>query len=391
MFDPYAILNVSHNDDVQTFKTAYRRLSLQWHPDKNPDNKEEAESKFKDINKAYKILSDTQLRAEYDRTGNVDEIDQTRFGNNRFSCFDGLFYDMDDILPEDKAPETRQKHPKANPVFLSPDGSPTSPSAEDPNSRTRIITENQYTLKLSLKELMTGCMKSIWVNNNVVCPVCRGDGQINASRKGMCTLCYGGNPMCPQCQGSFESFMASHMGEKAVMCGQCGGRGCVRNKLKQKIRIPAGIEDRFTTHIDARSGPPILVQCMSELPPAWSRRGSDLCYSISINYQEVVCGAKRRMMLPDGEQYTIHVPGVIKAGVVWRIEGRGLPHPQSPETRGDIVLNFIIKWPHKVWIKADWESALTTVPKHEIKALGITKITHSQKDVWTSVIKSFDK
>jgi molecular chaperone DnaJ len=377
MFDPYQVLGVSRNVDEKTLKSTYRRLTLKHHPDKNPETRDD--STFKDIVKAYNILNDQQLREQFDRTGNVGEIDESRFGNNRFSCFDGLFYDMDDIIDPGVDKNKRTS------IHLSPDGSPTSPSAEDPGSRTRVVSENQYTLKLNMKELMSGCVKTIWINNRVVCPNCRGDGQINTSR-GVCTLCFGGDTNCPNCKGSFESFMASSIGNSVTSCKECDGRGVVLNKLKQKIRIPAGIDDHFTTHIEAKNGPPILVQCISEMPPAFARRGCDLCYSMNVTYVEVLSGAKRKLLLPDGAESVIHIPGVIKAGVMWRIPGRGIPYNK---TRGDMVINIIIKWPKHALTPQDWDKHRAMVPEEVINAKNVECVTSQQKELWASVIKSF--
>ena len=377
MFDPYQVLGVSRSVDEKTLKSTYRRLCLKHHPDKNPNSHDD--TLFKNIVKAYTILNDQQLREQFDRTGNAGEVDETRFGNNRFSCFDGLFYDMDDIIE----PDLPKKHTS---IHLSPDGSPTSPSAEDPMARTRVVSENQCTLKLNMKELMKGCVKSIWINNRVVCPTCRGDGQVNTSSS-LCQSCFGGNPQCHHCQGSFESFMASTIGNNVVSCQECQGRGVVSNRLKQKIKIPAGIDDYFTTHIAAKNGPPILVQCISELPPAFCRRGSELCFSMEITFVEAVCGAKRKLLLPDGDEYVIHVPGVIRPGVNWRICQRGLPN--GKKQRGDMVLNMVIKWPKHALTSEDWDQLKSRVPKDLIQPKNVVPVTDKQKELWASVIKSF--
>jgi len=122
------------------------------------------------------------------------------------------------------------------------------------------------------------------------------------------------------------------------------------------------------------------------MPTAFARRGADLCFSMEITYIEALCGVKRKLLLPDGDELVIHIPGVVKAGVEWRITGRGLPHKPG---RGDMVLNIIIKWPKKALTTTGWSRDLKLVPTTLIVARNVEKITSQQKDIWSSVIKSF--
>ncbi len=409
-FNPYTVLNVEYDVDEGVLRGVYKRLCLKYHPDKNIGNEEAAETEFKKIVKAYNILSDATSKRKYDQTGDVgseNEVDADRFADNRFSCFDGVFRAggaggagnardegdgfMFHTVSGNPPPVHRSPQNPTHFVFESPNTPSGHSDYTHPHHQHRVLSDNQHTIQLQLKDLYTGCTKTIVVNNTVVCPTCRGDGQLHMRNTG-CRMCYGGDPQCPNCKGSFESFFAGQIGQAPVACKTCSGKGVTKSKLKQRIKIPAGLDDFYTAKIPAKHGPPILIQCVSRLPPGISRRGLDICFTITASFCEIVCGLKRVLKLPDGDPCPVTLPGVVKEGCHWKVNRRGLRDGTAGTTTptGDLILNVVIEWPKRAVNSAEWAQLGTrhavspTLKKH-----GVHKLSSGQLKLWNHVVSSF--
>lgn len=383
MFDPYKVLNVSRDCDIPAIKGAFRRMCLKHHPDKNL-NDDSARERFHDITKAYAILIDPVKRGVYDRTGKAelseDVFAATRLGDTRFNMMDGVFFSFEEFenFPEFKA----QEHSvKAN-VFE--EGSLNSPSAEGSYKET-VVNENRFNVKVSLKELLFGCEKTVTVNAPVMCPNCNGEGRINIQSQDICEKCWGSDPHCPVCHGSMESFMMMHIGAQ-TLCSACKGKGSVSNKTKQTIKIPAGISDHYCAHVKAKHGPPILVSTTTELPPTFFRRDVDLCWTMRIEHWESLCGCKRRLKLPDDNIVSIQIPGIVKEGCEWKITGRGIPHVGNPTLRGDLVINIIIKWPKNGLGRKELQKITNQMPDEALSAENVVRLNKDQKELWKTIM-----
>ncbi|MCD6220387.1 molecular chaperone DnaJ, partial [Candidatus Calescamantes bacterium] len=227
--DYYEVLGVSRDASIEDIKKAYRRLALQYHPDRNPGNKE-AEEKFKEISEAYAVLSDPQKRAQYDRFGHAGVEEMGFHGFTDFSEIfsSDIFRDFSDIFEG---------------LF---GGSPFGSGREyvwEEEARGRDL---MYELSISFRESAQGTEKTITVPRYTTCPDCRGRGTKPGTSWQTCSKCHGRGQIsysrgffyfsetCPACGGR---------GRISEPCPRCRGTGRVREEAKIRVKIPAGIKD----------------------------------------------------------------------------------------------------------------------------------------------------
>lgn len=239
--DYYEVLGVSKSATDEELKKAYRKLAKKYHPDANPNNKEEAEKKFKEVNEAYETLSDKQKRKLYDAYG----FDGPNMGANGggyysygsgFEGFDGFgdFSDLGDIFSS----------------FFGGDRRGSS------RSRTTVTkgADLKVGIDITFKESYTGTEKEISINRNEVCPECNGNGCARGTSPVKCTVC-GGKGTIRQVSSSIFGQVATQRtcsscgGTGQVIstpCPNCRGKGTVKKVKKIKIKIPEGIDDGRT-------------------------------------------------------------------------------------------------------------------------------------------------
>ena len=331
--DYYEVLGVSRDCDETLLKTSYRKLAMQYHPDRNPGNKE-AEDKFKEAAEAYSVLSDSQKRMSYDRYGH-----QGVAGMN--GGFDAAgFPDLSEILSDvfglgDMFGNTRQRRNRAQ-------------RGEDV----------RYDLEMTFEDTMKGMSIDIQVPRMETCARCVGKGA--EPDDGLVT--------CPICKGRGEVIFQQAFLSVRRPCGQCGGRGQIirrpckdckgegylRKEKKIKVTVPAGVDTgtqlRLASegHPGANGGPPgdLYVVLKVKSHPVFERNEDDLHCNIPINPAQAALGASIEVLTFDGLR-TVKVPEGSQPGTRLRLKGLGVPHVNG-SGRGDLFVHLEVRIPSKL-------------------------------------------
>jgi molecular chaperone DnaJ len=335
--DYYEVLGVGRDIDDPGLKSAYRKLALRYHPDRNPDN-QDAEERFKEAAEAYSVLSDPQKRAAYDRYGHQG---LQGFGANQ--GFDpSQFTDFGDILGD-----------------LFGFGDLFGGSARrGGRSRTQRGEDLRYDLEVSLEDVMRGLSVEIQVPRMDVCSQCQGTGAEKND----------GLVSCPMCHGRGEVLYQQSFLQIRRTCTQCGGRGqlirrpctqCrgerqVRTERKLKVTIPAGVETG--THLKlAREGQSglnggpagdLYVVIKVKDHPVFERHGEDLHCAVPINVAQAALGTEINLRTFDGLE-AVKVPEGVQTGARIRLKNLGTPRLQG-SGRGDLFVHIDVKVPSRL-------------------------------------------
>lgn len=355
--DFYEVLGVKRDASADEIKSAYRKMAMKYHPDKNPGNKT-AEEKFKEVAEAYEVLSDPQKRQRYDHFGHEGVRGAASAGpdfgfdfSDPFSIFEQVF-GMGDIFGG-RGRSRRRSH----------------------SNRGR---DQQIKLKLTLEEIAAGVTKKIKVNKLVRCAVCHGSGTKAGSKAQTCPTCHGSGEIrqvtqsifgrmvnvttCPQCRG--EGKIVSNP------CPECRGEGIQRGHEMVEVTIPAGVsQGNYLTvpgkgNAGLRGGAPgdLIVVIEEKEHPLFVRHGNDLIYDFYISFPHAALGfeaeiptievAPESAGLPENnpERYKmvkIDIPAGTQPGKVFRLRGKGLPELQSVR-RGDLLIQIKVWVPTKV-------------------------------------------
>ncbi|RMF49693.1 MAG: J domain-containing protein [Bacteroidetes bacterium] len=330
--DYYAILGVSRDADLETIKRAYRRLAVQYHPDKNPGNRE-AEERFKEISEAYEVLSDPEKRRQYDLFGSVQGsggIPNDPFSQMVEEVFQSFF--------GGRAPRSRR------------------PSAI-PGEEVRIQVE------LTLEEIAQGTTRTVRYTRKVPCAACEGTGSRDRRPPQACPTCGGSGQVayrvgggffqqivyqdCPDCRGT-----GIRIGNP---CPACGGSGLETRPHTQEIEFPPGAMSGLTLslrgagHFGPWGGPPgdLLIEITEAPHPYFLRDGEDLIYEVWVAYPDLVLGTTLEVPTPTGEVLSVRVPPGTPSGEILRLEGKGLPRYASRK-RGDLLVQVHVWMPSQL-------------------------------------------
>jgi molecular chaperone DnaJ len=332
--DYYEILGVARDCDEQGLKSSYRKLALQYHPDRNPGSSE-AEEKFKEAAEAYSVLSDSQKRAAYDRFGHQGV--STAAGGG----FDAAgFPDLNDILSE---------------MFGFSD---VFGGGRSRRSRAQRGEDVRYDLEISFEDSMQGLSVDIQVPRLEECARCHGKGA--EPEDGLVT--------CPTCRGRGEVIYQQAFLSVRRTCTQCGGRGQIirrpckechgegyrRRERKLKVNIPAGVDTGTQLRLSqegqpgANGGPPgdLYVVLRVAGHPIFERREDDLHCRVPINVAQAALGASIDILTFDGLQ-TIKIPEGSQPGTRLRLKGLGVPHVNA-SGRGDLYIQLEVRVPPKM-------------------------------------------
>ncbi len=346
--DYYEVLSVSKQATDAELKKSYRKVAMENHPDRNPDNPA-AEARFKEAAEAYEVLTDPQKRARYDRYGHAGMGQgggPGGFGGGGMTM-DDIFQNFGDIFGQGSAFEG----------FFGQQGGGGRRQARGErgsNLRTRV--------KLTLEEVSTGVNKKIKIKKQVGCDVCDGTGAKDASSVKTCGTC-GGSGMvrqvrntflgqmattatCPTCAGSGQQIEAN--------CPKCKGDGIVYGEETIDLDVPAGVAEGMQLSMTGkgnagrRGGPAgdLLIN-IEEIPhDALQRNGQDLVYELRINISDAALGTKVEVPTLDGNvRFDIH-PGT-QSGEIKRLKGKGLPSVQA-HGRGDQFVHVNVFTPKRV-------------------------------------------
>lgn len=336
--DYYEVLEVTRETDEAAIKKSYRKIAMQFHPDRNPGDKS-AEDKFKEAAEAYGILSDPDKRARYDRYGHA-AVDGNAGGG-----FSGNM-NMDDILRN-----------FGNIFEDSPFESFFGGARAEGNGQRG--TSLRINVTLDLNEIAAGVSKKISVKKQLSCTTCGGSGAKDKSSKKTCNTCGGSGYVrqvrntflgqmqttttCPQCHGSGQ-MITSH-------CVTCKGDGRVMGEDTFDIDIPAGVEDgmqlsvRGKGNAGAKGGPAgdLIIQIKEKAHESLKRDGSNLVFDLFLNFADAALGASIDVPTLDGKA-SIKIPAGTQAGKVFRLKDKGLPSVQSYQ-KGDLLVQVNIWTP----------------------------------------------
>ncbi|MBM3229552.1 molecular chaperone DnaJ [Candidatus Parvarchaeota archaeon] len=347
--DYYEILGVSKNASADEIKQAYRKLALQFHPDRNKDTG--AEEKFKEISEAYAVLSDKQKRSTYDQYGHAG-FDQ-RYSQE--DIFRGAnFGDFEDVFSK-----MGFGSGGFNDVFSSMFGFSTGGSRGGFGRRQGGKGEDlRADVEISLDEAFRGAKKQIRVEHDTLCKKCSGSGAEPGSDRINCGTC-GGQGRVQQVQnlGGFGRFVSvgtcpACRGEGSIVgnkCADCRGKGKERKEETITVTIPAGVEDGTTLRVAgmgnsgrAGSGDMYVVVGVSE-NPRFSRDEDDLHTNLRVSFGTAALGSTAQIEGLDGK-LSLTIPQGTQAGDVLRLKGEGMPK-LGRKGRGDLYVKIAIDVP----------------------------------------------
>lgn len=341
--DYYTILGVEKNASADEIKKAYRKLAMQYHPDRNPDNKE-AEAKFKDINEAYEVLKDEQKRAAYDRYGHQAFANGMggNAGANPFNGFDFTGAGFADVFSD---------------IFSEFTG-------QGRRSRQRSYAERgddiRYDMSLTLEEAFQGVEKEISITTSKECDACHGHGTADGKEPPVCATCQGSGKVrtqqggffvfettCPQCRGTGRVVL-----EK---CKKCRGSGKEKIDKSLKIKIPAGIESGTRMRVAGEGevgkngGPKGDLYVFISIKPhkTFVRDGSDLFVEQPISMVQAALGGKFKLSGIDGQEIEVNIKAGTQPNDRLRLKNNGMRYMNS-DKRGDLYVQFKVVIPTKL-------------------------------------------
>ena len=326
--DYYEILNVNRDADEDEIKKAYRKLAIQFHPDKNPGD-EVAEDKFKEATEAYEVLRDPEKRDRYDRFGHAGL-------EGIGSDFGDFGVNLDDIFGD---------------VFGDLFGGFGGGSQRAPK-RGRSL---QYNLDVTLEDIIHGKEVTIQVPRVESCPTCEGSGAKKGTSPVTCPQCYGRGQIsqsqgfftmsrtCPRCRGEGEIIQDP--------CQSCGGRGVIQNTRDIKLSIDKGVDTGFKYQLrgegeaGVNGAPPgdLFVVINVEPHERFQRDRNDLFTSAKISFVQATLGGKIKVNSIDGTE-ELDIPPGTQYGTQLRIPNKGVPHYRRSYS-GDLVVRVEIETP----------------------------------------------
>jgi molecular chaperone DnaJ len=334
--DYYELLGVNRNASEDEIKKAYRKLALQYHPDRNPGNKQ-AEEKFKEVSEAYSVLSDPQKRAQYDQFGHAAFGEGGPFAGG--FDFSGGFEDIfGDIFGE---------------FFGTGAGGRRRGRARGEDLR--------YNLTLKFEEAVRGAEKKIKIPRHGPCETCRGSGAKPGTAPQTCPTCRGRGQVsfqqgffsvsrtCGQCQGQGTIIKDP--------CSACGGAGRVRTMHTLSIKIPPGVDNgsRLKLRGEGESGPAggtpgdLYVVIQVEPHPIFIRDELDIVCEIPISFVQAALGAEIDVPTLEGK-VKMKIPAGTQSGKVFRLKGKGVKDHQGYR-QGDQLVRVVVETPTRLTAK----------------------------------------
>jgi molecular chaperone DnaJ len=335
--DYYEILAVARDADADTIKKAYRKLAMQFHPDRNPGNTE-AEDKFKEAAEAYDILSNPEKKAQYDRFGHAAFGGGGR-GGGGFHNAEDIFSNFGDIFGD---------------IFGGGAGGGRRQSRQGP----RRGADLRYMTEITLKEVIEGLEKEIEFDTDDNCDDCNGSGAEKGSSPKVCITC-GGQGQVFRSQGFFsvgQTCPTCHGRGQVVEkpCKPCKGRGRVKQHRKIKITIPAGVDTGTRLRVNGEgeggymggAAGDLYVEIAVKEDSRFDRDGNDLLTEIKVDYLHLLLGGELEIETVNGSA-EIEIPRGTQVGDRIRIQGQGIPSLRGSR-RGDLYCQVGVDIPEKL-------------------------------------------
>src|SRR5450432_633415 len=343
--DYYEILGITKSSSADEIKKSYRKVAMQYHPDRNPGDKA-AEEKFKESAEAYEILSDGDKKSQYDRYGHAG-VNNGRGGFSGSGNMDDIFSQFGDIFGDD--------------VFGSFFGSGRRGGG---GSRTRGVRGSNLRVKIKLnyEEIAKGVTKNIKVKKYVGCSTCGGSGAKDRNSVQACSTCGGSGQVrrvsntflgqmqtvttCPTCSGEGTTITSK--------CVACKGEGRVFGEEVVSIDIPAGVQEGMQLSVSGkgnageRGGSPgdLIILIEEEAHPDLQRDGLNVAFDLHISFTDAVFGTQVEVPTIDGKA-KIRIPAGTQSGKIFRLKGKGFPSVNSYE-KGDQLIHVNVWTPQQV-------------------------------------------
>jgi len=334
--DYYEVLGVSRTAAVEEIKSAYRKAALKWHPDRNPENKADAEVKFRECTEAYSALSDPQKRQLYDTYGHAglssagaaQGFDHTVFQD--FHDIFGDFFGFEDLFGGGRRRRTRAQRG----------------------------ADLRYDMTLSFEEASMGVTTKIKLPRQEYCEACNGTGAKKGTGVQTCQACGGRGQLayqqgfftitrtCPSCQGAGQIVRER--------CPECRGQGRLEHEKTIELRIPPGVDTgtRLRVAGEGEPGPnggpagDLYVVLEVKEHPFFERRGADLYCTIPVSIAQATLGTELQVPGLNGEE-KLKIPEGTQSGAVFRIKGKGLADPRGGG-KGDLYYHVCVLTPTKL-------------------------------------------
>jgi molecular chaperone DnaJ len=365
--DFYELLGVSKSASADDLKKAYRKLAMQYHPDRNPGNKA-AEQKFKDISEAYDVLKDDQKRAAYDRYGHAAFEGGRGGGPGDFGFAAGFADIFDEMFGE----------------FMG------GRRGQGANARGNDL---RYNLEIALEEAFKGKQTTVRVPTMAMCEACGGTGAETGSKPVSCPTCYGNGRVRAQ-QGFFtiERTCPSCHGAGRVIenpCRKCGGQGRLRKEKTLSVSIPAGVEDgtriRLAGEGEAglRGGAPGDLYIFLAVKPHrfFQRDGANIHCRVPISMPRAALGGSIEVPTIDGSRAKVNVPAGTQGGHQFRLRNRGMSVLRS-SARGDMYVQVTVETP--VHLTKRQQELL-----REFEKAGDSHTTHPESEGFFAKVREF--
>ena len=333
--DFYEVLSVARTASVDEIKSAYRKAALKWHPDRNPQNKQEAEAKFREATEAYSVLSDPQKRQVYDTYGHagLSGASGSDFNSTIFQDFHDIFGDFFGF--EDLFSGGRRGR-----------------------SRVQRGADLRYDMSLAFEEAAAGVTTKIKLARQEYCEVCNGTGAKAGTGVAACQTCGGRGQLayqqgfftiartCPACQGAGQIIRER--------CPDCRGQGRLERERTIELRVPPGVDTgtRLRVAGEGEPGPnggpagDLYVVLEVKEHPFFERRGADLYCTIPVSVVQAALGTELQVPGLNGEE-RLKIPEGTQSGAVFRIKGKGMPDPRGGG-KGDLYYHVRVMTPVKL-------------------------------------------
>jgi len=338
--DYYEVLGVDKNSAKDEIKKAYRKLAIQYHPDKNPGDKQ-AEEKFKEATEAYEILADDQKKAAYDQFGFAGVEGMSGQGD-----YSSVFRGFEDIFGDSGIGS----------IFESFLGGGFGRSRGG-SGGVRQGANLRYDIEIPFKDAVFGTKVEIQFSHNESCGTCRGSGTADGSGKKTCPVCRGSGQV-RHSQGFFSVATTCHncQGEGSIVekpCRDCGGSGTQKKRQKIMVTIPAGVENgkRVVISKQGDAGPnggpagDLYVFIRTRPHEYFERQGSDLYCAVPISVSQAALGADIHVTTLDNKTIKVKVPAGIQNGKMLRIRDEGVP---SGGYRGSLYIKLMVQIPERL-------------------------------------------
>lgn len=352
--DYYEVLGVDKNASDDELKKAYRRLAKKYHPDANPDNKAEAEAKFKEVNEAYETLSDSQKRQMYDQFGpdgpqGFGGGAGGPFGNGTYTYstgFDG-FSDFGDL----------------GDIFSSFFGGGFGGGRSNRTNSPRRGADLQYDLEISFEEAFMGTERYVTINRRETCSTCHGEGTKPGTHPETCSVCHG--------SGQIKQVQTTILGQMQTMrtctnchgtgkvikepCETCKGKGTVRNQVRLSVKIPAGVNDNQVMVLDGQGEPGenggptgnLNIVVHVKRHRIYDRKGDNVHCEIPITFTQATLGAELRIPMVDGTEESYTIPDSTQPGTKFIIRNKGFKSLNG-NGQGDFIFTVQVQVPKKL-------------------------------------------